>query len=264
MFEILQNLEITSRWVSPPVLFSTGIAAVIIGLILWLNGLNFKKIFISVIAAVTGFTCGLFIIEANLIVSLIIAAVAVSAALLFERAFISVLTALLIVIVSFIVLSRSYIDDSTIISTGRNGTPPEGQTISIRESVEKLKQYLINTSRSIKQIGHEMPFHIWVIIAVIASVSIVVGFIMRNLTYALCCSALGTLSIFAGMITLLLFKGAEPLSGISNKPLFYVGIIAVMTAFGTFEQLILCEPARPHTSASNPDSKNKNKSNRIK
>lgn len=257
MLEILQNFERTSRGLNPSVLLGIGLTAVTIGLFLWLGGLKFKKIFISITAASAGYACGIYIIDANFIVSIIIAAVAVSAALLFERTFIALLAALLITTVSFVVLSRPYIDDSISISSGLEAQPAEGTTLSVRESLERLKLYLIDAGENIKQIGSKLPFYIRVILAAIASVAIVVGFLLRNLTCAFCCSALGTLSIFAGMITLLLFKGAQPVEAISNKALIYLGVIAAMTAFGTFEQLILCRPARPKAAAANLEEKNK-------
>lgn len=261
MFEILQNFELISRGLKPVLLLGIGLAGITVGLFLWLGGLKFKKIFISIIAAAAGYIFGIYIIEANFIVSIIIATVAVSAALLIERAFISVLTALLITAVSFVVLSRSYIDDSISMYSVSDSRPTEGTTLNFRESLERLKLYFIDSGENIKNIASKLPFYIDVFLAAIASVCIVAGYLLRNLTCAFCCSALGTLSVFAGMITLLLFKGSEPVEGISNRPSIYLGLIAAMTAFGTFEQLVLCRPVKAKGAGVNPESKDsKNRS----
>ncbi len=44
----------------------------------------------------------------------------------------------------------------------------------------------------------------------------------------------------AGMILLLLYKGAMPASEIADKSSFYAAVFVVMVAFGTGEQLLLC------------------------
>ncbi len=61
-----------------------------------------------------------------------------------------------------------------------------------------------------------------------------------QLTSALCCSALGVVLIFAGMILLLLYKGAMPVSWINQRVPFCVIASVIMTAFGTIEQLVIC------------------------
>jgi hypothetical protein len=86
-----------------------------------------------------------------------------------------------------------------------------------------------------------MPLHNWAIIAVLAVAFIAAGFYQRSLTSAFCCAALGTMLIFAGMILLLLYKGAAPISRICQNQLFYLGVFAAMTAFGTAEQLLVCQ-----------------------
>jgi hypothetical protein len=47
--------------------------------------------------------------------------------------------------------------------------------------------------------------------------------------------------IFAGMILLLLYKGAAPISRICQNQSVFLGVFAAMTAFGTTEQLLLCQ-----------------------
>jgi len=66
------------------------------------------------------------------------------------------------------------------------------------------------------------------------------GFFFGRLVPALFCAACGTALIFAGMVLLLLFKGAESLEYISTNEPFYDTVFAAMLAFGTVVQLILC------------------------
>ncbi|MHC4088531.1 MAG: hypothetical protein ACYSU5_25490 [Planctomycetota bacterium] len=61
-----------------------------------------------------------------------------------------------------------------------------------------------------------------------------------NLTSALCSAVLGALLIFAGMVLLLLYKGAMPVTVIDRKAPFFAAVFGAMVAFGTVEQLVLC------------------------
>ena len=85
-----------------------------------------------------------------------------------------------------------------------------------------------------------MPAYSWLIMAALALVFIVAGSLLRQVTSALCYATLGTLLIFAGMILLLLYKGAMPISSVCQKHSFFLAVLAAMLTFGTTEQLLLC------------------------
>lgn len=69
---------------------------------------------------------------------------------------------------------------------------------------------------------------------------LVTGSLFGRLILALCYAALGTALTFAGMILLLMYKGAMPVNHIRDRLLFYGIIFIAMTFLGTFEQLLLC------------------------
>jgi hypothetical protein len=116
-----------------------------------------------------------------------------------------------------------------------------GYVFSTQRTVETAKAYIADFVAETKWILSQMPVYNWAIIAALAVVFIAAGFLQRRLTSAFCCAALGSILIFAGMILLLLYKGAAPISRICQNQLFYQGIFGVMTAFGTAEQLLLCQ-----------------------
>ncbi len=66
------------------------------------------------------------------------------------------------------------------------------------------------------------------------------GFFFARLIPALFCAACGGVLVFAGMVSLLLFKGTRSFDYISTKESFYNTVFAVMVAFGTVIQLLLC------------------------
>ena len=76
--------------------------------------------------------------------------------------------------------------------------------------------------------------------AVILGRILVIGSGFWRFISALCCAVLGTTLVFAGMVLLLLYKGALPVDAISRKQPFYAAVFIAMIVFGTIEQFLLC------------------------
>jgi len=114
-------------------------------------------------------------------------------------------------------------------------------SLNTKQSAAVAKRYIGDFAAETRRMSSQMPVYHWVIMEVIAVFFLAVGFTRQRLTSAFCCAVLGTVFIFAGMILLLLYKGAAPVSRICQNQLFYQGIFGVMTAFGMAEQLLLCQ-----------------------
>jgi hypothetical protein len=242
MLEILQNFEQTATQFSPVVLIGPGLATVLVGFFVWLGGLGFRRLLVAVAGAVSGGIGGFFIAGRNIMAASIIAGVSTVIAIIFERLFITILTAALAAAFGFAVLAGLYIDGSEqAIQANPGRITILSSTLSIRESIEEVKAFVVDVRENIKQTCSWMPVYVWVILPVLVVIFIVVGFFLRRLASALCCSVLGTILIFAGMILLLLYKGSLPISSIYSKPPFYGAIFITMIVFGTIEQLLLCK-----------------------
>ena len=245
MLEILQNFEQTAARFSPIVLIGPGLATVLVGLFIWLGGLGFKRLLAAAAGAVSGGICGFFIVGRNIMAAIILAGVAAVIAIIFERLFITILAAALAAVFGFAVLAWPYIENSQeVIPTNPDRMPVQSSALSVRESIEKVKTYVADVSEKIKQACSQMPVYSWPILLAFVAIFIVVGFFLPRLASALCCSALGTMLIFGGMILLLLYKGSVPISSIYSKPPFYGAAFIAMTVFGTIEQLLLCQRAK--------------------
>lgn len=249
MLEILQNFEQMASQFRPIILIGPGLAAVLIGLFIWLGGLGLRRLLVAAVGVVGGGVCGIFIIGRNGMSALISAGAAVVIALIFERFFITILAAALAATIGIAVLAGPYIENSQ--ESIQNGYPfnqdkisKQGLYISVHESIHIVKVYAVFFSNRIKQACLQMPVYNWIIIAALAAICIAGGFFLWRLTTALCCATLGTLLVFAGMILLLLYKGAEPISSISRRTSFYAAVFIVMIVLGMIEQLLLCKPAR--------------------
>ena len=268
MLEILRDFETAiggAVRLSPLILVGPGLAVVIIGLFIWLGGLGFRKLLVAVAGAICGGICGFFAIGQNIVSAAFAAALTAALAMVFERLFIAILTAALAAVFAFVVLAGPYIENSQQAATIRLGEmSAQGQTISVRESVEKMKAYIIDAGQRIKHAGLQMPVYHWMIIMVLVLIFIVAGFSLWRLAMALCCSALGTILIFAGMILLLLHKGAVPVSIICSKSSYYATAFIAMTAFGTSEQLLLCKRSKTRSAGKRQRGKNKQEPDRKK
>jgi hypothetical protein len=245
MLRIFQNFEQTAVQLNPIVLIGPGLAAVLVGLFIWLGGLGFRRLLVAVAGAVSGGICAFFIVGRNIRVAIILAGAAAVIAIIFERLFITILAAALAAVFGFAVLAGPYIENSEeVIPANQSKMPAQSPALSVRESIEEVKAYIADVSEKIKQACSQMPVYRWLILLMLVVILIAVGFFLWRLASALCCSALGTTLIFAGMILLLLYKGSVPISSIYNKPPFYGAVFATMTVFGTMEQLLLCQRAK--------------------
>ncbi len=245
MLEILQDFESAvggDVGLSPLVLIGPGLVCVIVGLFIWLGGLGFRKLLVAVVGVIIGSMCGFFIVGRNFISAAFSAALAAVIAIIFERLFIAIITGILAMVFTFIILAGPYVENTqelTPISSDQ--VSAQSSALSIRESAEKMKAYIVNAVRKIKQTCLQMPVFDGLIIMVLALIFMVVGFLFKNVASALCFSILGTVLIFAGLILLLLYKGAVPVRIICSKQSYYAIVFLAMTAFGTFEQLLLCQ-----------------------
>jgi hypothetical protein len=268
MLEILQDFESAiggAVRLSPVVLVGPGLVCVVVGLFIWLGGLGFRKLLVAVAGAISGGICGFFTVGQNIVSAAFAAVLAAALAMVFERLFIAILTAALAAVFAFVVLAGPYVENSqqaALISPGEVSV--QGSAVSVRESAEKMKAYVIDAGQNIKRAGLQMPVYRWAIIMVLGLIFVVAGFFLWQLASALCCSVLGTVLIFAGMILLLLHKGAVPVSIICSKSSYYATAFIAMIAFGTIEQLLLCKRQRTRSAGKRQIGKNKQEPNRTK
>ena len=253
MLEIAQQLERTAVWFNPVVLIGPGLACVLLGLFIWLGGLGFRRALVAIVGAVSGGICGFFISGRNIVTAMVSAGFAAVIAIVLERIFIAILAGVLAAILGFAVLAGPYIEntsEATLVEWD------EVRILSAQQTVETAKTYIADFVAETKRILLQMPVYYWAIIAALAVIFPVAGFFQRRLTSALCCAALGSILIFAGMILLLLYKGAAPISRICQNQLFYQSIFGMMTAFGMAEQLLLCQRIKEKLTGKTQKSKN--------
>jgi hypothetical protein len=244
MLEIAQNFEQMAADFSPAALIGAGLVCVVAGLFIWLGGLGYSRLLALVVGAITVGVCTFFGTGQNIILTVILATVAAVIAIVLKKTFMIVLTAGLVFVLALAVFIYPHLgqsEKSSLINSYR--VENETASLSFDQTAKTVKAYAADVYSEIKRACSQMPAYNWAIIALLAVAFAAVGLFLWHLTSALCCAALGTLLIFAGMILLLLYKGAQPISAISQKETFYVTVFIAMTAAGTIEQLLLCRRA---------------------
>lgn len=241
MLEVCQHFEQVASRFSPAVLIGAGSAGVVAGLFVWLGGLGLRRILLAVAGVVTGGVCGFLLTGGNIIFSVAAGALAVLIAVVFEKIFIVILTGALAAAFGFAVLAGRYIEHSDSSEQYRAfETQGAAEPLSIGETLETFKVYAADFSDAIRQTCLQMPLYSWAIIAALIVIVVTAGLFFWRPTSALCCAALGTVLIFGGMILVLLYKGAEPISAIYRRGQFYLCVFTGMIVFGTVEQLLVC------------------------
>ena len=235
MPEIVPNIEQAAKWFSPVILAAPGVAALLLGLIIWLGGLGFKKVLTAIIGAVAGAAIGFFVIECDVISSLVLAVLVAVIAAVIDRVFIVILAAVLAAAIGFVILAKPYFEVPAVVMPSQK----QAQPLTVEQTLDVVKIYVSDCVDEVKQVGSQMPVYDKAILAGVGVIFLAGGFVFWNSVSALCCAALGTILVFAGMILLLLYKGAEPITNIGSDKSFYTSIFMAMVLVGTALQLLL-------------------------
>jgi hypothetical protein len=243
MIEIFQNLEqITSRF-SPLVLILSGIVLLLLGLCIWVAGLSLRKILISLVGLAVGIIVGLYVVGRNIFSTALSGSLAALIALILEKVLVVMLASALAATIAFTILAQPYFVQTEIVQN-QNDISTQAAPTGLSENLQELKKFGIDAGEKIKQAGTKIPVYIWAIIAAVAAIILVSGMFLWRFTSALFFSITGTKTIFLGMILLLSYKGAKPISHIHSNPLIAAAIFLSMAGFGTIVQLLLCKGAK--------------------
>ncbi|MHC4266583.1 MAG: hypothetical protein ACYSUK_11745 [Planctomycetota bacterium] len=216
MFEFAQSFEQAAMQFSAPVLVVPGLILVFAGLFIWLGGLGFSRIFIATIGAVAGCLCGLFVVGKNTTAAVVLAVIVAILAIAWKRIFITILLAIVAAVGVFFVFTSDYFDQSgyrhPIVMSA------SGEKADIGRSLQAITDFSAEFTTTMRIASSKMPAYYWAFIAGAFILGLVICFKVWRIGSALCCAAMGSVCIFAGMILLLIFKGSYPITEIGSKP----------------------------------------------
>jgi hypothetical protein len=207
MVEILKNFEKTAAEYDPAILIAVGIAATIIGLFVWLGGLGLRKVLLLIVGAAAGAALGYMFASGQILIILAAAVGGAFLATVVEKLFITLLSCLIAVSLVVVVFAQMQGSD---IKTG------------------------------LWELMSALPKHELAAVIAVGVVVLLGGLLMWRFTSALCYATLGAALVFAGMTSLLLYKGNGPITKMTLNPGYYGLVFVVMVAFGTVIQMLFC------------------------
>jgi len=240
MVVILKSFEDVATKLSPIILVLPGLTAMALGLFLWLGGLGFRRLLLAVVGVLTGVFCALCVVGENL-AAMALAGLAVAfLAVIFQRFFAAVVLGALAGAGAFLMVAWSSLglQQGTVANGLSSGDV--GQTLSVAESLDTVRLYAVDMTDAARRAGAQLVASHWAIVATAAFALSLVGLLFRQLGAVLVGSILGTVMIFTGLVLLLMFKGAGPITQIEARTPFFGLVFLAMVLFGTLEQWVLC------------------------
>lgn len=251
MLEFLRYFERIAPRLEPTVLVVPGLLFILVGLFVWLAGLRYAKLIAGFIGILAGGICGLYLIGRKLTPDIMLAIFAGFTSMVLYKFVFILLTALIAFTgVTFLVADVHIEKDSDLILYMDSGSTA---TISTSEAIIILSRAVDYLVERMTAIYAQFSLLYWAAVVGGGLLAAILAVYFSGAAGAFCCATLGTSLNFAGMILLLLYKGAEPVSRIGRRSLFFAVVFVVMIGLGTAVQLILRMPRR-RKSAPDPKS----------
>lgn len=249
MVVILKSFEHAATKLSPIVLVLPGLTATALGLFLWLGGLGFRRLSLAVMGALTGAFCVLCAVGENPMAMALAGLVVALLAVVFQRFFAAVLLGALAGAGVFLMVAWPHLGLQQGTLAGQFSSGDVGQTLSVPASLDMIRMYALDMTDAARRAGGQLVASRWAIVAAVMFALLLVGLLFRQLGAVLVCSILGTAMIFAGLVLLLMFKGAGPIMRIEARAPFFGLVLLAMVIFGTLEQWGLCRRAEKRDKA---------------
>lgn len=241
MLDVLNEFQNAALVFSPSMLVVPGVLGVLAGIIFWLAGTKFTKI----IAVTAGFVGGGIVAfywfpARNQAAAAIIGTLAGGLAAMFLHKFIVVAagTAVFAIAAMTFLVGTHFNDQVTgVVYQSAAATSVK---LSTSQSAEQIKLHLAKVGYRLCRLSIRLPFVTWPAFAgAVVAVAVAAMFFGRFVT-AFACSSLGAAMIFAGMVSLLMYKGSSPLTYVYGHISFFFWIFASMAVAGAVAQFILC------------------------
>lgn len=232
MSEILQKLEKMASDLPPMVLISAGLICLAAGLFVWLGGMRWRIYTAIVFGIVAGLPGISFVTENEMVVFIIPAVLVMLFIVIFKKRGLVLIGSMITTAVLLLLLATP--------ASASEGTE---RRINLDEIASQISSESgIMGVKISTVIGDLSPMAIGAA-ASCGALVMGIGLFFYRVVSAATCSALGTALIYAGMIGLLVNKGATPVQNICRNPIFYQTVAICMLIFGTFVGRLVC-PSR--------------------
>jgi hypothetical protein len=238
MLEFLQYFERIAPRLDSVVLIVPGLLCILVGLFIWLAGLRYTKVIAALLGLLVGGTCSSFIIGRKMLPTISLALLTGFIAMLLHKYVFVVLAVLIVVAGATFFLADMDIEKNSdlILYINSSGT----ENISASQAAIILSRAIDYLWERTKALYADFPLLHMLAVVGLGLLAAILAVNFSKAAGALCCATLGTTLNFTGMVLLLLYKGAEPITRIGSKSIFFASVFTVMIAVGTAVQLFFC------------------------
>ncbi len=238
MAKALQNFEVYALQFDPRVLLLGGILVLIAGLCVWLGGLRWAGPIAAVIGGLTGLICAYAFSNRAAPEMIITPVIGTGLGAFLKKPIIILCGAGGLAAATWLVLAAPNLEKAG--SGPSHAAPRSGSTLNPVETASALSEELVFWGETFAGALKQMSPAAWATGAAAAALAVGASLVMPRLVTAAACAGMGAACVFAGMIVLLLYKGARPLTSVYARPTFFGLVAMVMIVFGTLSQLLLC------------------------
>jgi hypothetical protein len=233
------EIEQQIRQLLPIVLVVPSLVLTAAGLLIWLAGIRGLKLIAAFTAAAAGLLCAWQFTNHQLIPMVLFAIIPICISLFLPKPVVVLLGALLAAsLVLFVPLGLNTL--KSLEASDKQVSPAASEQMDFAESIQKaeesitaFRQWMADYSRTIPS-GQKS-------IALMAAIGVIgAGLFSWRLVCSAACSVLGTTLISCGMMLLLFYKGANPLSMLKQNAALIGGVLLAMLIGGAAVQLWLC------------------------
>jgi len=276
MHNLVLRIEQACLQMNWPVLLGLGLIATALGLFLWLGGLRYSALVLALLGAAVGATLGLLLSRwlpgPTVLIVVIGAAVVALIAAVMQQPIILLLAAIIFALVcgmTYMTLKlnsqqwrdtlaqlteqvRAHPDDLPDDNSARaNLLRHLAAMAPSRDSETDHRSPHQRAMAGLKAALAELRFSassswvslaVWIILG--GLVGLAIAFLLKRLIMALCCSIVGSSSVFLGVSAILLAKKAAVLTGLWSRPALAPVVFGVMVGVGLLVQLLFVRPIK--------------------
>jgi len=239
MIEMIEQVEQAAFYFAPRVLCVPGLICLGAGICLWLGGLKWKTLTAVLAGAAAGGMGAFFFLKGDITLTSAAATISAVLAIVFRKAVITVIGAMLIASVILLGGICKTQPDMSGWPLAENDT-----AMTTAESMTAAKSIALFTCEHIANTIKNASIGRFTFSVIAGLVIIAVGFFLPEVVGAVAFSISGTCMIFTGMILLLLYKGAKPAGYIYKNSNFFMIVFLGMVVFGLLCELLICLPPK--------------------
>jgi hypothetical protein len=243
MFDSLNKFQETARAFDPMMLVVTGVVLVAVGIVVWLAGTRFTRIIAAVLGFIGGGIGGFYLFPTSSKAAAIAGAVIGALVAMVISRFILAVAGLAIFAMAGLFFAVGVHFSETAAGAGYESVAAPAKLSAVQTMV-RAGSHAEKIAETMFSLAKRLPILTWPFFAAVLVAVSLVGMFFRRLMVAIGCSSAGTGMIFAGMISLLLFKGSSPLTYMYGRILFFFAVFAGMVVAGAVSQMILCRPPK--------------------